>query len=46
MKKPWMDSTIAYIPFRALIEASLMRRYHKKLLVVSLHYRDKVKHLV
>ncbi len=23
MKKPWMDSTKAYIPFRALIEAPL-----------------------
>ena len=31
MKKPRMGSTKAYIPFGALIEASLMRRYHNKL---------------
>ena len=30
MKKAWMDSTLTYIPFRLLIEASLMRRYHNK----------------
>ena len=30
MKKAWMDSTLMYIPFRLLIEASLMRRYLNK----------------
>ena len=30
MKKPWMGS-MTYVPFRALIEAPLMRRYHAKL---------------
>jgi hypothetical protein len=29
-----MDSTFSYIPFRALIEAPQMRRYHKKEFVV------------
>ena len=32
MKKPWMGSTLMYVPFRALIEASQMRRYHKKIM--------------
>ena len=33
MKKAWMGSTLMYIPFRLLIEASQMRRYHNKLKV-------------
>ena len=28
----WMDSTLTYIPFSPMIEASLMRRYHDKCL--------------
>ena len=30
-KLGWMDSTLTYIPFSPMIEASLMRRYHAKL---------------
>ena len=33
MKKAWMGSTLMYVPFRLLIEASQMRRYHNKLKV-------------
>ena len=36
MKKPRMGSTIAYIPFGALIEAAQMRHYHEKLLQLDL----------
>ena len=35
MKKPRMGSTIAYIPFGALIEAAQMRHYHEKLNFMS-----------
>ena len=30
MIKAWIGSTLAYVLFRLLIEASLMRRYHNK----------------
>ena len=32
MREPRMGSTLRYVPFGAWIEASLMRRYHNKLL--------------
>ena len=42
MKKPRMGHTMTYFPFGALIEAPLMRRYHNKLLEVSLKTYDKI----
>ena len=33
-KLPWMGHTLAYFPFRAMIERSQMTSFHKKLLVV------------
>ena len=35
MKKAWIGSTLAYILFRLLIETTQMRRYHKKLNLLS-----------
>ena len=33
-KLPWMGHTLAYFPFRAMIERSQMTPFHNKLLVV------------